>query len=66
MNQTKIIGIVLIVVAAILLYFGMNASNAPAEQLAEAFTGQYSDRTMMYFFGAGITGVLGILALVKK
>ena len=33
MNQTKTIGIVLIVVAAILLYFGMNASNAPAEQL---------------------------------
>ena len=60
------IGVALLVAGAILLYFGFNASNAPVEEISEALTGQYSDRTMMYFVGGGVAAALGIFALVKK
>lgn len=66
MSQMKMFGIALLVLGAILLYFGFNATNAPTEEITEALTGQYSDHTMMYLIGGGIAAVLGIVALVKK
>lgn len=66
MSQAKMIGIALLVVGAILLYFGLNATNAPMEEMSEALTGQYSDRTMMYLIGGGVAAALGVFALVKK
>lgn len=66
MNQKMIIGIALLVLGAVLLYFGLNAANAPAEEFAEALTGQYSDRTMMYLAGGAISAVIGVVMLVKK
>ena len=66
MSQNKIIGIAVLVLGAVLLYFGMNAANAPTEELAEALTGQYSDRTMMFLAGGAISAVIGLVMLVKK
>lgn len=66
MNTSKIIGIVLLVVGAILLYFGFNATEAPAEEIGEALTGKYSDETMMYLIGGGIAAVAGLFMLLFK
>ena len=41
MNQNKMLGVVLLVIGAIALYFGFNATNAPMEEVTEAFTGKY-------------------------
>ena len=66
MKNNQIIGLILLVVAVILLYFGMNAANSPMEEIVESLTGQYSDRTVQYFIGAGIAAAAGVFALLKK
>ncbi len=66
MNQNKMIGIVLLVVGVIALYFGFNATNAPMEEMTEAFTGQYSDNTMLYLIGGAVAGVAGLVMLIRK
>lgn len=66
MPQNKMLAIALVVIGAVLLFFGLNAANAPAEEMAEALTGQYSDRTMFYLIGGGISGALGLVMLFRK
>jgi hypothetical protein len=66
MGSNKIIGIVLLAIGAILLYFGFNASQAPMEEIGEALTGRYSDQTMWYFIGGGIAAIAGLFMLLKK
>jgi hypothetical protein len=57
------VGIVLLVVGAVLLYFGLQATDAPLEQARESLTGDYSDRTMVYLIG-GAAAAIGGLALL--
>lgn len=45
MRMTLAIGLALAVAGAMLLVTGLNAADAPAEQIAEAITGRHSDRT---------------------
>jgi hypothetical protein len=66
MNNNKIIGIILLVVGIIALYFGINATNAPMEEMTEAFTGQYSDQTMLYLVGGAVAGIAGLVMLFRK
>jgi len=66
MSNTRIIAIALLVLGGILLYFGINATNAPAEELGEALTGKYSDNTMMYLIGGGVAAAAGLFMLLKK
>jgi uncharacterized membrane protein len=61
MGTNKMIGVVLIVVGAVLLYFGLQASDAPLEQVRESVTGDYSDRTMLYLVGGAAAAVAGVL-----
>ena len=62
-NTKKIVAIVLIVVGAVLLYFGLQATDAPLEQARESLTGDYSDRTMQYLIG-GVVAVAAGLAML--
>ena len=68
MNGAKILGIVLIVVGAILLYFGINATESVGEQVVEGVTGRYTDNTMWYLIGGGVAAAagLGLLLFGKK
>ena len=66
MNQSKLIGIVLLALGAILLYFGFNATDSAAEKIGEAITGRYSEETMMYLIGGGVAAVAGLFMLLKK
>ena len=66
MKQNKMIGIVLLVVAAIALYFGFNATSSPMEEVTEAFTGRYSGETMLYLIGGAVAGIAGIVMLLRK
>lgn len=66
MNNSKLIGIVLLVLGAILLYFGIAATDSPTEEIGEALTGKYSDNTMMYLIGGGISAVAGLFLLFFK
>ncbi len=67
MGNKKVIGIVLLVVGAVLLYFGLQATDAPLEEVRETLTGEYSDQTMLYLIGGAAAAVAGLaLLLVGK
>jgi hypothetical protein len=60
----RVIGIVLLVVGAVLLYFGLQATDAPLEQVRESVTGDYSDQTMLYLIGGAAAAVGGLALLL--
>lgn len=66
MTTAKLIGTGLLVLGLILLYFGFNATNSPAEELGEAFTGKYSKETMMYLIGGGVAVAVGLFMVTKR
>jgi len=66
MNTSKLIGIGLLVLGGVLLFFGFNATNSPMEELGEAFTGKYSDETMMYLVGGVVSAAAGLFMTLKK
>ena len=66
MNKNKLIGLILIVAAAFLVYLGLNQANSPLGELNEAFTGSYSDETLGYLLGGAIAGVIAFYFLFKK
>lgn len=66
MKTNRIIGIVLLVLGAVLIFFGLNATEAPMEELSEAVTGRYSDETMYYLIGGAVSVVVGLVLLLKK
>jgi putative Mn2+ efflux pump MntP len=64
MGTTKIAGVVLLVVGVVLLYFGIQATDAPLEQARETFTGDYSEQTMVYLIGGAAAAVGGLLLVL--
>lgn len=66
MDNKKVIAVILLVLGAILLYFGLNASQSPVEEIGEALTGRFSDSTMLYLVGGGVAAVAGLVMLLKK
>ena len=60
METKKIVGLVLIILGVVLLYFGVQASDAPLEQARESLTGDYSDRTMLYLIGGAVSAIAGV------
>lgn len=66
MHINQILGIVLLLAAAALLYFGYTASQSMGEQVHETFTGRFTDSTTWYFvFGIG-SAVGGLFLLASK
>lgn len=61
MGMSRILGIVLLVVGGLLLFFGYQASQSMGEQLAETVTGRFSDETMWYLIGGGAAAVAGVV-----
>jgi hypothetical protein len=64
METKTSVGLVLLVVGAVLLYFGFQASDAPLEQARETLTGDYSDQTMLYLVGGAAAAVGGLALLL--
>ena len=64
MGNKKVIGIVLLVVGAVLLYFGFQATDAPLEEARETLTGDYSDQTMLYLIAGAAAAAGGVALLV--
>lgn len=66
MKTGKLIGLVLLLLGGVLLYFGFNATESPVEELNETLTGRYSDQTMFYLIGGGVSAVAGLVMLVTS
>lgn len=67
MAAQKIIGLVLLVLGLVLLYFGWQSSQSLGDQVAESFTGRFTEGTMWYLI-VGCTALIAgvILTLVRK
>jgi drug/metabolite transporter (DMT)-like permease len=63
MHMTQILGIVGLVIGVVLLGLAYHASTSPLEQVADAITGRYTDRTMWYLI-LGIAAAVGGVLLV--
>lgn len=63
MKTDQILGVVVLVIGIVLLVFAYKASNAPVDQLSNALTGRFTDRTMWYLI-AGIAAAVGGAALL--
>ena len=61
MNTTKVIGVVVMVIGAILIIVGVSASRSFADNVSNFFTGHFTETTMWYIFGGIAVAVVGLL-----
>jgi len=66
MSKNQIVGLALLAVGAILLYFGYQASQSVGEQVVESFTGRFTDSTTWYFVLGAASIVVGLGLTVFK
>ncbi len=58
MTVAQICGIALAIAGVVFLIAGLNATDAPSEQISEAFTGRYTQQTLWYIAG-GLGALIG-------
>lgn len=63
--MNKLLGIVLLVIAAGLAWSGYEQSQAVASKISSALTGGPTDRVMYFYGGAAVCAALGLWRLVK-
>lgn len=66
MATNQVVGIVLLVLGVILLFFGWQASQSMADQVSETFTGQFTDSTMWYIIGGAVSLAAGAFMLLRR
>ena len=66
MKNQKLLGVALLVVGAIMLYFGWQSSESVGDQVTEAFTGRFTDETMIFIIGGAVALVAGIYLTLRK
>lgn len=63
--MTRIVGIVLLVVGAILLYFSYEASQSLVSEVSEMATNQPTDNTIWYLIGGVAAVIIGLYAIIR-
>ena len=58
MSVTQIAGVALAIAGVVFLIAGINATDAPSEQVSEALTGRYTQQTLWYIAG-GLGALIG-------
>ena len=56
----KMLGLVLLVGGAILLFYGLSQSESVVSEVKEAFTGTPTDKTVWFIIGGAVAAVLGL------
>ena len=64
MGAGRILGVMLAVAGAVVLWMGLKAKDSLKERASEVLTGQYSDRTMLYLVGGGAALAGGLVLMV--
>jgi hypothetical protein len=60
MSSQRIFGLVLLGVGAVLLLFGLHATDSVVESAKEGVSGTYTDKTMWYLVGGTAMVLVGI------
>ena len=63
--MNKIVGLILLVVGAILLYFSYEASQSLASEASQMVTNEPTDNTMWYLIGGVVAVIIGLYAIFK-
>ncbi|MEX2488424.1 MAG: DUF3185 family protein [Pseudomonadales bacterium] len=66
MSSNKLVGVVLVVLGIVLLYFGWQASQSMTEQVTESFTGTFTDSTMWYIIGGAVALAAGAFMAFRR
>jgi len=66
MNGNKILGLVILAVGVVLIYFGWQGSESISDQVSEAVTGRFTDETMIYIVGGIVAAIIGGFLLTRK
>lgn len=66
MGSQKLIGVVLIVVGLILLYFGWQSSQSIGDQVVETFTGRFTEGTMWFLIVGAVSTIAGLFLTIMK
>ena len=64
--QNKLLGLVLVVVGAGLLYWGYSESQSMTSQVSEAFSGSPLDRVMYKYIGGAVALLAGVYLFFRK
>ena len=64
--DNKLIGIVLVLVGAGLLYWGYNDSQSVASQVSETFAGSMPDKVLYKYIGGAVVFLAGLYLILKK
>lgn len=59
MSPNRLLGVILLVVGVILLYFGLQATDSVSESITEGLTGKYTDKTTWYIIGGAVAIIAG-------
>ncbi len=62
MKTSRMIGIGLVVLGIVLLYYGYSSTQSPVDKIYKAAIGRYTDDTLRYLAG-GVVAVVGGVAL---
>lgn len=63
--MNKVVGLVLIVVGAILLYLSYQASNSLASEASQAVMNEPTDNTIWYLIGGVAAVIIGLYSVFK-
>ncbi|WP_150305432.1 DUF3185 family protein [Pseudomonas saliphila] len=67
MAAQKIIGMVLLVLGLVLLYFGWQSTQSLGEQVVESVTGRFTEGTMWYLIAGSAALIAGVvLTLLRR
>lgn len=64
MGAGRVLGVMLAVAGAVLLWTGMKARDSVAEKATELFTGRNTERTTLYLAGGGAALAAGVLLML--
>ena len=64
MGAGRILGVMIAVAGAVVLWTGLKAKDSLAERASEAVTGRYTERTTLYLAGGGAAVAGGVLLML--
>ena len=65
MNNGRIIGLVLLLVGAALLFYGFSASESVSSEFSELFQGAPSNKAIWLLIAGAVVAVIGIVQLAR-
>ena len=61
---TKLAAVVLLVLGAILLFYGVQATGSVGEKISDGLTGEYTRSTTRYLVGGAVAAAAGVALLL--